>query len=472
MKKNQLFLVLIIGLICAACKESSNSDEVTTLTVEPSSLTFSADGGSSDLTINSNTSWTITSSKEDIMVSPLSGSGNKTVKVTVPPRNIFEQISSRVVVKSLDGKVIRNIDIIQEGILVTGGVLEISNHQGVIALYGEAQSVDSLIIRSNAPWELKGPEWIEVYDGNRWIALSQSRAMISGNATLTNEDDRGGYTLYIRTAKDNNSEENREGMLILSQPYSGNLTCELTVIQLGYHRIFASNFVSLADGMATKFKCGPSVKSFSWYVTKENLTNEDFTEEFVSTWISGTNDPHMVYYWYGLDEDTTYNIYFWVETGKSKFWNSLWFKTGSSQNQAIAAIKNVYHDGSMWRWQIFPNELCKLFILAASDDPNLFNEPDVYIAWLIANGFPSITWRPTGTEYADYWWERNQQIQIITWGGGQDGINKADVITRYITSDSNITRQGLNREEPSIKSGSKKVDLEAFRKSVHMIKTQ
>lgn len=461
-----LSFICMIGFV--SCSESSPT-ETTTLTVDPLTLTFTTDGGTADLTINSNAKWSITASNEDIQVSPSSGSGNQVVKVTVPQRKLIEQIESKLVVKTSDGAVIRNVSIIQEGLLVSGGLLRFGNHNGAMTIDGKAQSVDSLVIISNAPWELRGPEWIEVYQDGKWIALSTARAMIMGNETVNESNVQGGETLYIRATQDNNSVDYKEDVLTLSQPYSGDLKCELIVIQLGKYGVFPNSLLYLATGMATDWKVGTGVKKFYWQVTKNTLTTEDMAPVF-SSWPTVNIEDVNVSYWWGLEENTLYNVYTWVQDGDSYFWNSYYFTTGSTTNQAIADIKNVYQDGNIWRWEIWPNEYCKLFSLWASDDQNLFNEPDVYVAWIVEYVVKAQLIRLPEGEHGNYWWEKNAPIQIISWGTGQDGTKMADIISRYYTNDGPANARKCESDIPSVKANSKKIDIESIKKSFYKIK--
>lgn len=474
MKYLRLSFVLSLLTLLVACNESSSS-ESTVLNVEPSSLTFSSEGGTASLSISSNTDWSITASNTDTQVVPSSGSGNKTVQVIVPKRQLVEQIESKLVIKSSDGAVIRNVSIIQEGLLISGGLLRFGNHSGSMAMDGKAHAVDSITIVSNAPWELRGEEWIEVYKDGRWVALSKSRAVISGNATATDSNDSDYLKLYIRTAEANNYDGWRQATLTLSQPYSGDMKCDLIVLQLGRLEVYPCNLVYLATGVATDWKYGADVKSFYWNVTKENLTDAELTSDKVTEWPSAKADPNMVSYWCGLEESTKYNIYVCVHDGQSKHWNSAVITTESSKNQAIAGIKNVYHDGSSWRWEIHPNKYCKLFYLWASTNQQLFYEPDVYIAWIVSQ---DIARRPSEfrvqivndeVEFGSYWWEINAPIQIVSWGTGHDGTKMASVISRYCTDDYNGTRE-KNNIDYNLKARSVKVDWKSLKGSFYRIK--
>lgn len=471
MKLSNLTIGVIFFSLVSACSES-DSTETTTLNVEPGSLTFSYEGGTASLTVTSNTDWSISASNEDIKLTPSSGSGNKTVQVTVPRRELTEQIESKLVIKSSDGAVIRNVSIIQEGLLISGGLLRFGNHSGSFSIDGKAQAVDSIVIVSNAPWELRGPEWIEVYNKDRWTALSTSRAMVSGNATVTDKDVSGATKLYIRTAQKNDSETNRQDVLTLSQPYSGDMKCDLIVVQLGKHMVYPCRLLYLADGVATDWKYGADVKAFYWLVTKNTLNNSDLTQDKVlSSWPSVSGEPGIISAWSGLDENSQYNIYTWVQDGQSYHWSSTVISTESSKNQAIAAIKNVNHDGNKWKWQIHPNEYCKLYTVWATDNQyGLFDAPDVYLAWLLHYYFGYSLFQPNpNSEYDEYSWAVNSPIQIISWGIGQDGTKMASVISRYRTIDHSNARWSNNDSSP-FNAISAKIDMELLRKSLHRIK--
>lgn len=461
-------ILLLICLITVACSESSSS-ESTVLNVEPSSLTFSSEGGTASLSISSNTDWSITASNTDIQVLPASGSGNKTVQVTVPKRQTIRQIESKLIIKSNDGAVIRNVSIIQEGYLVSGGELRVSNHGKSMALSGKAQALDSLVIYSNAPWELRGPEWIEVYNGKRWLALSPSQAVISGNSTSTDANPGGNTILYIRTAQVNNNESSREAVLTLSQPYSGDMKWEIQLMQLGKHRVAPNLFVSLADGAAMNWTCGNDVNNFFWTISTESLTESDISLSKISQW-SSVEDLSYISYWWGLNENTHYYIYTAVQDAQALWYlDSYSFTTGSSKNQAIAAIENVSNDSKGWSWQVRPNELCKLYTIIAWTNPELFDAPDVFLAWIIrSNGF--MVYRlEEGEDYHNYTWGINDPIQIVTWGIGSNVTNMSGIISRYRSIDYNNSRANDDVSTyPKVKSV--KVDWESLKGSVYRIK--
>lgn len=468
MKKIILFITAIVGFL--SCSEKSSNDTVN-LTVEPSSLTFSSDGGTANLTITSNTDWSITTSSEEIKAVPSSGSGNKIVQVNVPQRKIIEQRNDKLVIKSSDGSVIHNIDIIQEGYITSGEELRVSNQGNYMAFSGKAQSLDSLKIISSAPWELRGPEWIEAYNGSRWVSLSSSRAMITGNATLLGSNE-GTTIVYIRTANNNQSAEDQVGELILSQQYSGNLKYNINIIQLGVYRVAPNLMSLLSDGMATNWKFGNEVESFYWTVTTKAHSAVDPTEDKNSEWVPTSSDEHLVSWWTGLEENTTYNINICTQSRQRHwYYDSYYFKTGSSKNQALAFIENVYNDGTMWRWQVRPNERCKLFAIIGWDDPDLFYVPDVYLSWLIQSmGFP-LSRLQEGNTYNSYSWKNNNPIQLVSWGVGKEmestGTHISSVITRYRTIDHSSVRSQY-KDGSSTVVGSTTVDNESIKKSMHI----
>lgn len=81
------------------------------LTASPTSLSFTGSGGSENITISSNTDWTVSSSQSWCTVSPLSGNNNGTITVTVSANDTSSKRSAAITIKN--GNVTREISITQ-----------------------------------------------------------------------------------------------------------------------------------------------------------------------------------------------------------------------------------------------------------------------------------------------------------------------------------------------------------------------
>lgn len=473
MKKGQLIVLSIITLVAISCSEKSSSD--TYLNIEPNTLTFTAEGGNANFSISSNTDWSITTDNENIQISPRSGKGDQNIQVNVPSSTDIQQKEIRLMIKTNDGSVVRNLTIIQEGYLLTGGTLKVTNHSNYLIFNGVANDIDSLVILSNGPWELRGPEWIEAYNGNRWLALSPTRAVISGNAMIESSEARS-TTILIRTASANDQELELNDLLTVSQPYSGDMKVEITVVQLGKHAVASNMYVPLATGIATDWKCGSSVKKilsrlFEYELSETELETE-LNADNIDSWL--VSAPEEIVSWSDLQENTSY----WLYTlgldsdGLYHFTYHIQVSTASSENQAIASFKNVNYDGTKWYFEIDMNEYCKGFFLWKMMNPDTFYFSDEIIAWFFSYRMHDNELTKEHPMYRTF--EHGEittdnHIQLITWGVGQDGVRMSGVISRYRSIDYYETR-GLGHNEDAPRSMSVPKDILFSEKSFIKIK--
>ena len=142
MKKLFFYLATFFAaFILIACSESKADDSY--LNVDPGTLTFSAEGGTGNFTIKSNTNWSISMDNSNIQVSPTNGTGDQTVQVTVPASKDIQQKETKLMIKTNNGAVIRNLNVIQEGYLLTGGTLKVTNHSNYLMMNGAKEDLDS-----------------------------------------------------------------------------------------------------------------------------------------------------------------------------------------------------------------------------------------------------------------------------------------------------------------------------------------
>ena len=467
-----LSTAIVTYLLLMSCSESNSDD--TSLTVAPDSITIGYDGGSGQFSITSNSDWTISTTSSEIQVSPTEGSGNKTVNVSVSKNYELEQRQFRLMIKTSNGAVVRNVTIIQEGYLITGGTLEVSKYGHSLALGGKEHFMDSLNIVSSTAWEIKGPSWIEVFNDSKWVALSPSRAVTSGNSSQGTGHNV--VKLYIRTASVNTSQDNRLDTIVISQPYSGDLSHKMAVLQLGRNAVAPSLFIPMSTGLATDWKCGTNVDQIWAYVSETAMSNGEISQLITTS--TNNSAPENVIWWRGLKDNTRYHLYAaGIDKQGNYRWDDFQFSTPSLQNQAIAAIENVKHENGRWTWDIKTNAYCKLFHLWATDNKELFNYETEYLTWIfnymlydeeLSSQFPTFRVSDdSGT--GQFWWDINSHIQILTCGYGQEGIKSSGITTRYRTIDhfNNLSRS--MRDEPQ-GCGSMPKNLDAFKKSIHRIK--
>ncbi|MBQ2575585.1 MAG: T9SS type A sorting domain-containing protein, partial [Bacteroidales bacterium] len=83
------------------------------LTVNPTSLSYTADGESKTVTVTSNTSWTATSSANWLTVSPASGSNNGTITAVAASNTSTQQRTATITVSG--SGITRTISVTQAG---------------------------------------------------------------------------------------------------------------------------------------------------------------------------------------------------------------------------------------------------------------------------------------------------------------------------------------------------------------------
>lgn len=121
-----------------------------------------------------------------------------------------------------------------------------------MVLGGEAGNIDSLVVLSNIPWQLKGPEWIEAWDGNHWVSLSPTRSMINSGMGNIGEE----QTVRLRTAGDNQSDANLTGYFSITPLYDSDVEVELDVIQLGKYNVAPDRILVMCHSAAATWKTG------------------------------------------------------------------------------------------------------------------------------------------------------------------------------------------------------------------------
>lgn len=124
------------------------------LNVTPTTLSFSNEGGSQEVTIESDEAWTVDFDSDWATVSALSGSGNGTLTITVDPNPLQQTRSLRFYVSS--GSLRQSVVVDQEpGTIVpyatfTPNTMNVAYNGGVVTLN----------LTSNIGWTLRASSWI------------------------------------------------------------------------------------------------------------------------------------------------------------------------------------------------------------------------------------------------------------------------------------------------------------------------
>lgn len=464
-KYYRLSILPILLLLAIGCSE--DSVKAPELEVTPTTLEFPSEGGMTSFEIKSNTNWTITWDNPDMVVSPKSGSYNKTITVSLPASSSIEELQYLIAVKP-EGGVATNVRVKQAGRFISGDVtLKVNNYAGVISFGGNRQDLDSLRIMSNVPWLLYGPEWIEAWDGNRWVPLSQTNAVIKGNRT-TEKDAEGTMIQRLRTKASNTGEDYKMADLVLKPAYSGtDVQVTLTALQLGRHMAVPNYIAALSDGIATDWEYGIDVKSILAYLSDEELDAND-PGDF------GEADPDGIAYWDSLEENTTYYLYCYGMG--SDFTSMVPVQTGSSMNQPLAEIQNVNldFDKNEWTWQVKMNKYCSGYRMWSFSE--LFDYPDIVLAWflgLYTQDESMLSEFPLYTTDKSFNWimDSPQHIQVVTWAGGKGSNRYASVIDRYnSTTDERYIEAPRRAANVKTSLGSITINRDDLRKSIIRIK--
>ena len=190
---------LTAGLLLFSCDPTQKEIE---LSVSDKSVSFETAGGDKTVTITCNDSWTVNSTADWITVSPKSGSGNGSIKITATANTGFEVRSADISVSAGDKS--QSIKVNQlslsPSLLIDPTATEVSFEGGEVILK----------ITSNAPWTLTIPEDVT------WLSADKTsgEGSVDVKVTVLENLDR-----ELRTAK------------ITVKETIGGTTKELTITQ-------------------------------------------------------------------------------------------------------------------------------------------------------------------------------------------------------------------------------------------------
>lgn len=455
------FFTIVILLSC------EDKEAETTLSVSPLELSFTSDGGKKSFEITSNTSWTVTSENENVRPLTTSGSLNQTVEVIVTPSTSVEQKEYRIVVKTTDGSKVQNVKIAQEGVFIAEKTtLQVTNYANVVIFGGTENDLDSLRILSNVPWQIKGPEWIEAWNGSRWVALSNSRATVQGDAT-TGQNAEGTKLVYLRTVSNNNSSNDKSDIITISPSYDDGTEVEIWVWQLGKYSAQPNVVISLADGIACDWECGTDVDNIATILSSRRYTDAELDNISNSTW--HITPPTNLTSWSGLNENTLYYMYM-MGVDKSGIGHTIYetaYQTGTSKNQALASIENARYTDGLWKWDTQPNDYCKGYYMWVSTMSQFFVAPDVILAWFMNNFTHD---ESQLNSYFNMLYEGGSfniatdlHILVVTWAAGNNYNHPSYLISRFCSYDSEkaSTRNGNKESFYSIEK-----NYDAFKNSI------
>ena len=255
---------------------SGNGDTYTslqpppTLSVSPTSLNVgSASGSTGNISVTSNTSWSVSDDAAWLTVSPTSGSGNGSVTVSTSSANTSTSSRAATVTFSASGVSSATLTVTQSGTSATLSVSPTSLNVG-----SASGSAGNISVTSNTSWS--------VSDDAAWLTVSPTSG--SGNGSVT-----------VSTSSANTSTSSRAATVTFSA--SGVSSTAVTVTQLSAPNNKECNTLSLTKGQYTESE-NLNTKIQSEF--GENFSIADWTDlkaiSNINEWISCI----------GLSEDQTF----------------------------------------------------------------------------------------------------------------------------------------------------------------------
>lgn len=176
MKKNILWIMLLISLIMACGGESGDGDDGPAITKDylsvPPNMSLLGDGESQNLTIDANCSWTISTDIDWLTVNPMSGLNKQTIMVTAGKNTSGSARSAVLTVRG--GSLTRRVTVSQAKATDTPDVTPILSVNVSSMEFARQGGTKSFIISSNTDWMVTCPSW-----------CTASTSSGKGNATIT-----------------------------------------------------------------------------------------------------------------------------------------------------------------------------------------------------------------------------------------------------------------------------------------------
>ena len=152
-----------------SCEKKAAAPE---LSVNPLTADFDAAGGDKDIAVTSNVEWTVTASKEWVTVSPKSGNGNGTVKITLGANEGLSLREADVTIVA--GELKKVVKIAQHG---QEPALSVSPESVAdVAMAGDDYDVD---VTANVAWTASVPEGVD------WLTVAPASGEGTAKVKLT-----------------------------------------------------------------------------------------------------------------------------------------------------------------------------------------------------------------------------------------------------------------------------------------------
>ena len=219
--------------------KNNNPTTESTLSVSPTTLEFSADGGEITVNVTSNTKWTALDRPSWITISSTTGNGDTSLKLTASANTSTDERSGNVKFSTEDGKVTTTITVRQSG---TSASLSLS--KGELSFSSSASNNTTFDITSNGSWT--------VTDDASWLSCSPSEG--KGNQTIT------------VTVTENTDQQERSAKISVK---SGNITRTINVRQSGVNASLSLSKSELSFTAAASNNTFDITSNSSWTVSDD-----------------------------------------------------------------------------------------------------------------------------------------------------------------------------------------------------------
>lgn len=472
MKKNFCYILFsMLTVFLTGCSKSA--DEDTYLTTDVTTLTFENEGGSQNLSINCNTNWIITASEEWVGVATKQGNGNRQVVISVP--NLYNpiQVEGTLSIRTDDGAKTVNVKVKVKGMIDYPGeddrVLTLTNAANIMNFDGSEHDADSLCFMANVAWEVKGPEWIEAWDGARWRPLSPDRAVVYG---------KDSQNLPIRTVASYDGEDLIEDEITICERTTGNLMRKMMIFRTGRNLVLTNKVVSLSDGVGFNFKCGNNVSSIYYHVSQRTLNLSNISaDEIRNNWKNATLGSGVGVT--GLKASTSYNLYLVSEESLNTPNYRAYvfsFHTPSDQNQPEATVSRIWKEGNFWYADATMSDNTLTYIVLGGrdgDDWVKFNNPLLALqmsVWSLRN--PEIFTSYLSSGYVPILQDAAgiSEVHCATWAMSGDG-KVSGTLHHYVRRlDSSAPAMAPVKDQQPLRECATREDFEKFASNIRIIR--
>ena len=367
---NYFFAILVMCVLCG-CSDSDNGSSV--LSVGSDILSFSYEGGTQSLTINSDGKWGITKMPEWLSASVVSGTGNGEVKLTAVRNESRSDRSGFVLVYSDNSEQNTVVQVDQTGTHASQITFD-SQEEKVFGGRASTYLEESVKLMCDTEWEVEGPAWMNlVYDGEVYALGGKTHHKGSGtiyllvNETYTGDDARRD-TVYFRTL-------------------SGESDAKIPVCQLGKNDIHCIKPILSPEGFFCYLKSGSNVEYMVIMAYEDGKQPSPLTYDVFNYWYSlqgainadpGDGTYFIKYYYFPktfgdnfFQSDTDYNIYM-LGANSSKNYAPLskvsqypFHTLSDAQTRPKVEIKDYSYANGKLQWTVSPNEYTAMYMTGA-----------------------------------------------------------------------------------------------------------